>query len=74
MIHSGGGKTYEVNEKLIEYIIKVARGFEAYTAGDIDLAEAKKEVASEDAAPAKKLGRPAKPPVVEEEEEEPVAT
>ena len=72
LIHSGGGKTYEVNDKLVDYIIKIARHFEAYTAGDLDLAEATKEVAADASPVAKKAATP-KPlvkevEVVEEEE------
>ena len=47
MIHATGGKPYEVNDKVIQYIIKVARNFEAYTAGDLDLAEVTAEIERE---------------------------
>jgi len=44
-----GGKNFTVEEGTINYLIKAARQFEAYTAGDLDLAEAKTETAAEEA-------------------------
>ena len=42
-IAARGGKPFDLEESTLELIIKFARKFEAYTAGDIDLAEATAE-------------------------------
>ena len=42
-----GGKPFELDMESLDYVIKLARKFEAYTAGDIDLSEAMKEDAEE---------------------------
>jgi hypothetical protein len=39
-IAARGGKPFDLEESTLDLIIKFARKFEAYTAGDIDLAEA----------------------------------
>jgi hypothetical protein len=53
IIASAGGKTFAVEfDSTSETVIRLARKFEAYTAGDLDLAEAKAEVASEGEAAA----------------------
>lgn len=38
-----GGKAFDVDDVATAIIIRLARGFEAYTAGDLDLAEAMQE-------------------------------
>ena len=43
MIHASGGKPYEVNDKVLDYIIKT---------GDLDMAEVKAEMEAEAATPA----------------------
>ena len=49
-----GGKTFDFDEASTKIIISIARQFEAYTAGDLDLREAKEESAVEVAATALK--------------------
>jgi hypothetical protein len=39
-IAARGGKPFELDESTLHLVIKMARKFEAYTAGDLDLAEA----------------------------------
>jgi hypothetical protein len=46
-IGARGGKPFEVDSAATAVIIMLARHFEAYTAGDLDLAEAKAEVKSD---------------------------
>jgi hypothetical protein len=46
-IAARGGKPFEIDEGLIHMVVNFARKFEAYTAGDLDLAEAMKEDAEE---------------------------
>ena len=46
-IGAAGGKTYSVDESTFNLIIGWARKFEAYSAGDLDLAEAKKDIKDE---------------------------
>lgn len=48
-IGAHGGKNFTVEDGTISYLIKAARQFEAYTAGDLDLADAKTENAAEEA-------------------------
>lgn len=50
IIGSRGGKAFDLDDSTCVLAIRVARQFEAYTAGDLDLAAAKKE--SEAEAPA----------------------
>lgn len=42
-----GGKPFELDKDSITIIIQIARGFEAYSAGDLDLAEAQAEEAAD---------------------------
>jgi len=42
-----GGKPFELEAESLDFVIKLARKFEAYTAGDLDLAEAMNEDAEE---------------------------
>jgi hypothetical protein len=46
-IAARGGKPFELDVASLDFVIKLARKFEAYTAGDIDLAEAMKEDSDE---------------------------
>jgi hypothetical protein len=46
-IAARGGKPFELEGSNLDFIIKLARKFEAYTAGDLDLAEAMSEDAEE---------------------------
>ena len=46
-IAARGGKPFELDVDSLDFVIKLARKFEAYTAGDIDLAEAMKEDSDE---------------------------
>jgi hypothetical protein len=39
-ISARGGKPWDLDESNLDFVIKLARKFEAYTAGDLDLAEA----------------------------------
>lgn len=48
-IAARGGKPFEISDELTTLIIVIARHFEAYTAGDLDLAEANAEIAAEKA-------------------------
>ena len=43
IIASRGGKAFDVDDVVVKVAIHVARGFEAYTAGDLDLAAATAE-------------------------------
>ena len=45
-----GGKPFDLNEDATKIIISIARQFEAYTAGDLDLAQAEAETVEEKAA------------------------
>ena len=47
-----GGKPFELDEGTTKVVIAIARQFEAYTAGDLDLAEATAETKAEEAPPA----------------------
>lgn len=49
-----GGKPFELDEGSTKIVIALARQFEAYTAGDLDMAEAKAEAAAEEDTPALK--------------------
>jgi hypothetical protein len=49
-IAARGGKPFELDAGNLDLVISFARKFEAYTAGDLDLAEAVKENADEAAA------------------------
>lgn len=49
-IGARGGKPFDLDEVAVNLIIRVARNFEAYTAGDLDLAAAKAETEREAAA------------------------
>jgi len=42
-IAARGGKPFELEGSNLDFVIKLARKFEAYTAGDLDLAEAMQE-------------------------------
>jgi hypothetical protein len=42
-----GGKPFELEAESLDFVIKLARKFEAYTAGDLDMAEAVSESAEE---------------------------
>lgn len=46
-IAARGGKAFELEVGTLDLVITFARKFEAYTAGDLDLEEATKEVANE---------------------------
>ena len=46
-IAARGGKPFELEESTLDLVIKLARKFEAYTAGDIDMMEAMEETTSE---------------------------
>ena len=46
-IAARGGKPFELEEGTLDLVIKLARKFEAYTAGDIDMAEAMQEDSDE---------------------------
>ena len=46
-IAAHGGKPFGLEEATLDMVIKFARKFEAYTAGDIDMAEAEAENAAE---------------------------
>ena len=46
-IAAHGGKPFGLEESSLDMVIKFARKFEAYTAGDIDMAEAEAENAAE---------------------------
>jgi hypothetical protein len=46
-IAARGGKPFELDESTFTLVIGFARKFEAYTAGDLDMAEAQAEAASE---------------------------
>ena len=41
-----GGKPFELEAENLDFVIKLARKFEAYTAGDIDMMEAIEEDSS----------------------------
>ena len=43
-----GGKPFELDEGSTKIVIALARKFESYTAGDLDMAEAKTEAAAEE--------------------------
>jgi len=45
-IGARGNKAFDLDETTVDLIIRMARNFEAYTAGDLDLAAAKAEVAA----------------------------
>jgi len=42
-IHAKGGKPFEMDSVVCDLVIRFARTFEAYTAGDLDMAEALRE-------------------------------
>lgn len=42
-----GGKPFELEAESLDFVIKLARKFEAYTAGDLDMAEAVSETEEE---------------------------
>ena len=46
-IAARGGKPFELEASTLDLVIKLARKFEAYTAGDLDMAEAMKEDSDE---------------------------
>ena len=46
-IAARGGKPFELEADSLDFVIRLARKFEAYTAGDLDLAEAEAESAVE---------------------------
>jgi hypothetical protein len=46
-IAARGGKPFELEASTLDLVIKLARKFEAYTAGDLDMAEAMKENSDE---------------------------
>lgn len=46
-IAARGGKSFDLDASTLDLVISFARKFEAYTAGDLDLAEAVEESASE---------------------------
>jgi len=46
-IAARGGKPFELEGSNLDFVISLARKFEAYTAGDLDLAEAEAESAVE---------------------------
>lgn len=43
-IGARGGKPFELTEESVDIVIKIARSFEAYTAGDLDRASAEAEM------------------------------
>jgi len=49
-IAARGGKSFELEMSTLELVIALARKFESYTAGDIDMAEAMKEDSEENIA------------------------
>jgi hypothetical protein len=47
-IGARGGKPFDLDDSTSTLVIRMARQFEAYTAGDLDLAAAKKESEAEE--------------------------
>ena len=49
-IAARGAKPFELEAESLDFVIKLARKFEAYTAGDLDMAEALREETAESAS------------------------